>query len=473
MALTTTATVREATPLSETSRWLLPILLLGNVLNVVDVFVVNVALPTLTQTLHATPAALELVVAGYSVAFACFLVAGGRLGDSFGRRRLFMIGMAGFTVASAICGLAPTANVLIAARLGQGVTAALMVPQVLGTIQVIYQGAARQRALGIFGAIMGLAAAAAQILGGLLVSADLFGLSWRPAFLVNIPVGIFGLLAARRVIPDSRSPQAAPIDGLGTTLLGATVILLLVPLTLGREEHWPLWCWILLGAVPFTAAAFAAVQARKERRGTLPLLPPSLLRSPGMLPGLAVGLVFFAAFGGMMLITTVAFQFGLRYSPVKAGLTLSPYALAFLASSLLVRRLVARYGKYVIILGAFVLAFGFGLLAFQAHQGFAGMTPLSFAPALAVIGFTQGMVAIPLVGVVLSGIPPERAGVAAGVFSTGQQIAVAIGIAAIGTLFFSLAASHGFGVAFTASEIVEAAASLVTAAVAAVLPHSK
>lgn len=470
MALTQTAAVREATPLAGTSRWLLPVLLLGNVLNVVDVFVVNVALPTLSQTLHASPAALELVVAGYSVAFACFLVAGGRLGDSFGRRRLFMIGMAGFTVASAVCGLAPTANVLIAARLAQGVTGALMVPQVLGTVQVIYQGAARQRALGIFGAIMGFAAAAAQILGGLLVSADLFGLSWRPAFLINIPVGVVGLLAARRVIPETRAAQAAPIDILGTVLLGSTVILLLVPLALGREEHWPLWCWVLLGAVPLAGGSFAAVQSRKERRGSLPLLPPSLLRSPGMLPGLAVGLVFFAAFGGMMLTTTVAFQFGLRFSPVKAGLTLSPYALSWLASSLLARRLVARFGKYVIVLGAVLLAFGFGLLAFQVHEGFSGMTPLTFAPALAVIGFTQGLVAIPLVGVVLSGIPPERAGVAAGVFSTGQQIAVALGVAAVGTLFFSLAASHGFGVAFTTSEIVEAVASLVTAAVAAVLP---
>lgn len=471
MAITTTVRTRETPAATEGSRWLLPVILLGNVLNVVDVFVVNVALPTLTKTLHASPAALELVVAGYSVAYACFLVMGGRLGDSFGRRRLFLLGMAGFTITSALCGLAPNADVLIVARLGQGITAALMVPQVLATIQVTYQGPARQRALGIFGAIMGIAAAAAQILGGILVSADLFGLSWRPAFLINIPVWIVGIIAARRVVPDTRAARPAPIDRLGTALLGTAVLLLLVPLTLGHEEHWPAWCWIMLAASPVAAATFGVVQALKERRGTLPLLPPSLLRSRGMLPGLATGLVFFATFGGMMLTTTVAFQAGLHYSPIKAGFTLAPYATAFLLTSLLTRRLVARFGKYVIVVGGVVLAGGFALVALQAHHGFAGMTPLDFAPGLVVIGLGQAAIAIPIASVVLAGVPSEQAGVAAGVFGTTQQISVALGIALVGSTFFSLASSRGFGTAFTTAEVIEAVASLVVAAVAAVLPH--
>ncbi len=452
-------------------RWLLPVILLGNVLNVVDTFVVNVALPTLTKTLHAGAAQLELIVAGYSVAYACFLVLGGRLGDNFGRRRLFLAGMLGFTLSSALCGLAPTADLLIAARLVQGATAALVVPQVLAIIQVTYQGAARQRALGIFGAVMSGAAAAGQILGGVLVSADLFGLSWRPAFLINIPVGIAGLIAGRRVIPESKAPQRAPIDGLGTPLLAGTVIMLLVPLTLGRDEHWPLWCFALLAAAPIAAALFAITQYAGERRGGLPLLPPSLLRSAGMRRGLAVALAFFGAFGGMMLITTVSLQYGLHYSPVKAGLTLGPYALAFLVGSLQGRRLAARFGRMLPVGGSVLLAAGFGTLALQAHTGYAGLSPYTLAPALIVIGLAQSIVVMPIVTIVLADVPADRTGVASGVWATNQQISMALGVAAIGTVFFTTADSHGFGPATTLAEVILAGLALVAAALAWTLPR--
>jgi EmrB/QacA subfamily drug resistance transporter len=468
-------TLAITTPRSATAspgRWLLPVILLGNVLNVIDVFVVNVALPTLTRTLHAGPAELELIVAGYSVSYACFLVIGGRLGDTFGRRRMFLTGMTGFTLASALCGFAPTTGILIAARILQGATAALLVPQVLATIQVNYEGAARQRALGVFGATMSVAAAAGQVLGGLLVSADLFGLSWRPAFLINIPVGVIGLIAARRVVPESRAQQAAPIDGRGTALLGAAVVLLLVPLTLGRDEGWPLWCWGLLAGSPVAATLFASTQIRQERRGGLPLLPPSLLQSPGMRRGLLVGLALFASFGGMMLTTTVSLQYGLHYSPVAAALTLTPFALCFLVGSLLARRLAARFGRLVLVGGAILFALGLATVALQAWTGYDQLTPLSLAPAEAVIGLGQSLVAIPLLGVVLHGVPAERTGVAGGVWTTTQQIAVAVGVAGIGTLFFTVADSHGFGTATVTAELSEAALAVVTAALAWTLPSA-
>ncbi|XVQ87338.1 MFS transporter [Microbispora siamensis] len=468
MAVTVPTSAGEVT---RPGRWLLPIILLGYVLNIIDVFVVNVALPTLSRTLGAGPAELELVVAGYTVAYACLLVIGGRLGDAFGRQRLFVTGMAGFTVASAICGLAPNAALLIVARVLQGGTAALMVPQVLATIQVFYQGAARQRAIGIFGATLGVSAAAGQILGGLVVSADLFGLSWRPIFLVNIPIGILGILAARRVVPESRAPKALSIDWPGTALLATTVLLLMLPLTLGRDENWPLWCWVLLAAVPFAAVGFAVVQSREERHGKAPLLPPSLLRAPSMRRGLLTTLAFFPAFGGMILTTTISLQYGMHLGPLESGLTYISYAIAFLTASLLCPRLVPRFGKYVTVAGALLLAVGFAITALQAWSDYDGLTPLSLAPALVVIGFGQGLIAIPLTGLVLIGVPPERAGVASGVLTTTQQTATALGVAGIGTLFFSVAAGHGFGSATVTAELVEAALALVTAVAACTLPR--
>ncbi|MEV7803850.1 MFS transporter [Microbispora sp. NPDC088329] len=394
----------------------------------------------------------------------------GRLGDAFGRRRLFITGMAGFTVASAICGLAPDAVLLIVARVLQGGTAALMVPQVLATIQVVYQGAARRQAIGIFGATLGVSAAAGQILGGLVVSADLFGLSWRPIFLVNVPLGLLGILAARRAVPESRAPKALSVDWPGTALLAATVLLLMLPLTLGRDENWPLWCRLLLAAAPFAAAGFAVVQSREERRGRTPLLPPSLLRAPSMRRGLLTTLAFFPAFGGMILTTTISLQYGMHLGPLQSGLTYISYAVAFLTASLLCPRLVPRFGTYVTVAGALLLAAGFAITALQAWSDYDGMTPLSLAPALVVTGFGQGLIAIPLTGLVLIGVPAERAGVASGVLTTTQQTATALGVAAIGTLFFSVAAGHGFGPATVVAALVEAVLALVTAAVACTLP---
>jgi MFS family permease len=266
----------------------------------VDFFIVNVALPTIGRDLHPSPPLLELVVSGYATAYALLLVLGGRLGDSLGRKRIFLLGMAAFTITSLACGLASTALFLVVARAAQGASAALMVPRVLATIQAATAGERRARALGRYGATGGIAAVLGQLLGGLLVSANLAGTGWRPIFLVNVPIGLAGLLLASRHVPDSRAAVAARIDVPGTMLLGVTVLAVLIPLTEGQALRWPSWAIGLLAAAPLALAGFAAVELRAERAGRSPLVPPSLLRHASMRSGLLLALPFFAGFGAFM-----------------------------------------------------------------------------------------------------------------------------------------------------------------------------
>ena len=455
---------KESRPQTLPHRWLLPVILLGNAFNIFDTFVVNVALPTLSRTLHTSTAALEWVIGGYIVGYVCLLVIGGRLGDMFGRRRMFLLGMAGFVLSSTVCGLAPTATVLIAGRIVQGATGALMVPQTLAMIQGLYQGEARQRALGLFGMANSVAMVAGQVLGGLLISLNIGGLSWRVAFLINLPFGVVGLLASRKLIPESRAAQVTAIDGIGALLLTGALVLLLVPLTVGREEHWPVWYWILLLSVPLVAWIFIVVERRIERRGGTPLLPLALLSLTGMRRGLVVGFAAFASFGGLLLTTTVSLQEGLGFSAVKAGLIISPYAVTFMAGSLLSRRAAARFGRISLFGGGVLNTLACVGLALFAHADYSSTSPLAIASLLAVIGFGQGIFMIPLLGIILAEVPAGSIGAASGVWSTTKETAIAFGIAVVGALFFTFAADHGFGTA----TVVAATAEAVLAAIAAV-----
>lgn len=435
-------------------------------LSVADFFVVNVALPTIGRSLHAGPAALELVVAGYSAAYACGLVTGGRLGDSFGRRRMLLIGMAGFVLTSAACGLAPTAAALVVSRILQGLSASMMGPQVLATIQATFTGQARQRALGAFGATIGIATVAGQLLGALVVSANIAGLSWRPAFLINVPVGLAGMLLARRVVPNTRDAAARRVDAVGALLLAGAVAGLLLPLTIGRDMGWPTWGWVLIGGSAAAAIAFALSQRRFERSGRVPLLPPSLLRDPGVRHGIGVVVPFFLGAGGFLLVTAVTLQSGRHFDALLAGVTMTPYAIGFLLASRLSARLVGRYGNAVIACGAAVLAVAFGGLAVQVSTGYGGITAGSLAPGLLVVGFAQGLVMVPLFGAVLATVPARHAGVAGGVLATTQQLGMSLGAAALGTLVFSVVDASGWGTATVVVFAVEAALAAITAAVA-------
>jgi EmrB/QacA subfamily drug resistance transporter len=439
----------------------LTVILIGVLLPMIDFFIVNVALPTIDADLRASQPMLELVVSGYASAYALLLVLGGRLGDSIGRKRLFLIGMAAFTVTSLACGLAPTAEFLVAGRIAQGASAAMMVPQVLATIQAATTGERRTRALARYGATGGLAAVLGQVLGGVLVSANIAGLGWRPIFLVNVPIGLAGLVLAHRFVPDTRHGDPAPIDGRGTVLLGLTVLALLIPLTEGRSLRWAAWTIVLLALAPVFAAAFAVVERRIERAGRTPLVPPSLLQHRSMRRGLVLALPFFAGFGAFMFCYALLVQEGLHASALRAGIGLVPMAATFLLASLSTSRLLARYGAKVLTAGGTLQAIGLIILGVTVYLGWHGLSVADLAPGLAVAGLGQGLVMSPLFGVVLSEVPAVSAGAGAGVLTTTQQTALALGVATLGSLYLALA---GDGTGVRTGFIVVLAIQVVVAA---------
>ncbi|MFD9061368.1 MFS transporter [Kitasatospora purpeofusca] len=417
--------------------------LLGAFLTMLDFFIVNVALPTIDHDLGAGPAVLELVAAGYGIAFAVLLVLGGRLGDIFGRRRLFVVGAAAFAVTSLACGLAPGAWSLVAARAAQGASAALLIPQVLGTITAATHGARRGRALSVYGAVGGISVVIGQVLGGMLVAADLFGTGWRSVFLLNVPFALLALVLALRFVPESRAPQGAKVDIAGTVLLTATLLALLVPLMEGRAAGWPLWSWLLLALFPVFATAFALVERRAERLGGAPLVPPTLLRIPEMRRGLGIALPYFGGFGGFMFVIAVALQQGLHLGPVAAGWALVPMAVGYFTASLSGPRLIGRFGSRVLTAGAAVQALGLVTLAVTVLADGNGFSPLRMAPGVALAGIGQGLIGTPLFRVVLSKVPAARAGVGSGVLATGQQSSLALGVATLGSLYLSLSPTLG------------------------------
>ncbi|WP_425557506.1 MFS transporter [Kitasatospora cystarginea] len=417
--------------------------LLGAFLPMLDFFVVNVALPTIDHDLTAGPAVLELVAAGYGIAFAVLLVLGGRLGDSFGRRRLFITGAAAFTAASLLCGLAPTAWTLVAARAAQGASAALLLPQVLATITAASSGAQRARALSIYGAVGGIAVVIGQVLGGMLIAANLFGTSWRAVFLLNVPFALLTAVLAFPYVPESRSPHAAGVDLPGTALLTAALLALFLPLMEGRAAGWPLWSWVLLGAFPFLTTAFLYVEHRAERAGQVPLVPLSLLRIPEMRWGLGVAVPYFTGFGGFMFVVAVMLQQGLRLGPVAAGWALVPMAAGYFSASLSGPRLIGRFGSRVITAGAVVQGSGLAILVAPVLLDWAHFSPWRMLPGVALAGIGQGLIGTPLFRVVLSKVPAERAGVGSGVLATTQQSSLALGVATLGTLFLALSPSIG------------------------------
>jgi EmrB/QacA subfamily drug resistance transporter len=449
--------------------------LIGVLLPITDFFIVNVALPTMRQDLHASTALLELVVSGYATAYAVLLVLGGRLGDAHGRRRLFLAGIAAFTLTSLLCGLAPNATSLVVARVLQGAAAAMMVPQTLSTIQATGNPQSRSRALAWFGATGGLAAVVGQLLGGGLVSADIAGSGWRAIFFVNVPIGVIGFFAAARLLPETRAALRHRIDLPGTGLLAATLVATLIPLTEGRALGWPLWSIVLLTFAPITAGVFVLVERRLERRGGSPLVPPSILQHPSMRRGLMLLTPFFATFGAFMFVYALVIQGSLGFSPIRAGLALAPLAVAFLLTSLATTRLIARYGRGVIRAGASIQAVGLVILATALLASWPHVSILDLAPGLAVMGAGQGFVMSPLIRVVLSDVPVESAGAGSGVLTTTQQTALALGVATIGSAFISLAPAGRMGPLHAMVLVlgIQAAASVCIAVAGRGLPRAR
>ena len=325
----------------------LMILLAGQLLPMIDFSIVNVALDAIARSLDATPTQLELIVAIYGVAFAVCLAMGGRLGDNFGRRRLFCHGVWLFGFASLLCGLAGTVWMLLLARALQGVGAALIVPQILATLHVSLRGREHSRALGLYGAIGGLAFVVGQVLGGFLVSADIAGLGWRSVFLINLPICVLVLGCARLWVPETRQNDAARIDRPGTVLLALLIVFLLLPLALGPAQHWPWPCVAMLLAVPPLLWALWRVELRQERRGAFPLLPPALLRLPSVRFGLLIAVLFFSCWSGFMFVVALLLQSGAGLSPFQSGNAFITLGVIYFLASLQTARLVERFGKVV------------------------------------------------------------------------------------------------------------------------------
>ncbi|MCQ4211376.1 MFS transporter [Streptomyces longispororuber] len=446
--------------------------LLGGALPLIDFFIVNVALPTIGRDLSASEPVLELVVAGYGIAYAVLLVLGGRLGDLLGRRRLFVGGMAAFGLTSLACGLAPTAWTLVAARVAQGAAAAALLPQVLATIQATTSGPRRARAMSMYGATAGLSMVAGQVLGGVLVSADVLGSGWRSVFLVNVPVTIVALVLAARTVPETRSPRPEPVDGPGTVLLALALTALLAPLTEGRAAGWPLWTWLSLAAFPGLACAFYAVERRADRAGRTPLVPPSLFRILSLRRGLVMVLPFSVGFSGFMFVIAVALQQGERQSATAAGLALAPMAAVFFATSLAGPRLVARWGSRVVTAGGLLQGVGVALIAFAAWRTWPDLGVAQLLPGAALAGAGQALQLPILFRIILSEVPADRAGVGSGVMTTAQQAALALGVATLGSLFLSLTPALGMRDALVTTLLVQLATVALTVGLSLRLPRS-
>lgn len=424
--------------------WLgLSVLLLAGFVTIFDLFVVNVAIPSMQAGLGASFAQIGFIVAGYELAFGVLLITGGRLGDLFGRRRLFVVGMIGFTVASALCGLAPSAGLLIGARVLQGLTAALLFPQVYASIRVNFDGDDSRRAFGLLGMTLGLAAIAGQVLGGWLVHADLFGLGWRSIFLINVPIGLFAIAAARH-IPESRAPERPALDWAGVALVSVGLALLLVPLIEGPGQGWPAWSLVSLGVAVLLLALFHRQQEHRRMAGGMPLVDMRLLAQPRFALGAGLVLLVYSTSSSFFLCFALLVQTGLGLDPFVAGSIFAPCSVGFVLASLAAPRLVARWGTRAIVAGAMVYAVSIGLLIAQVQATGAGLVPVELIPALVVVGAGQGFIMTPLLNLVLGFVDEAQAGMASGVISTVQQVGAALGVAVVGILFgAALTAGNG------------------------------
>ncbi|MGW2302262.1 MFS transporter [Streptomyces sp. NPDC001809] len=423
---------------------LLGVVLAAQFMALLDVFIVNVAAPTIRVELSASGAALQLVVAGYTVAYAVLLITGARLGALLGHRRMYLGGLALFTAASLACGLAADTGQLIAFRLVQGAGAALMIPQVLSLIQREFTGEHRVRALSAYSAVLATGAAAGQVVGGILVSADLLGTGWRPVFLVNVPIGITLLVLGTRVLPrDGRTPptRARALDLPGLVLLAGAVSLLTVPLVLGQEQDWPLWSRLSLGGSAVLLALFGAYESRLARRGGAPLISPRVLRLPGMGRAVLWIAVSMGVNAGFLFTLTLHLQGGLGHSALRAGLTFGPAAVVFGVIGLTWRRLPARFHR-ALIPGGFLLAAA-GALAVGGLLANGGTGGWGLYPALGGLGAGIALAFSPALTGALAAVRPEDAADASGLLATVTQLGQLIGVAAVGTLFLSAADGSG------------------------------
>jgi EmrB/QacA subfamily drug resistance transporter len=449
---TTDISGKEAPPEVAPYRWrwaALFVILAAEVMDMLDALVTNIASPTIRAELGGSAATIQWLGAAYTLSMAVGLITGGRLGDILGRKKMFVIGALGFTAGSLLCAVSQGPELLIAARVLQGLFGAVMLPQGLGMIKEMFPPKEMQAAFGMFGPIMGLSSVGGPVLAGWLIDADFFGTGWRMIFLINLPLGVAAVLAGLRYLPESRSPRPLKLDFAGAALASLAGLLLVFPLVQGREHDWPLWSFLMIGASVVVFAVFGWFESRKSRAGGDPLVVPSLFRKRAFTGGLVTGLVFFSSMIGFSLVLNLYVQMGLGYSTLKSGLSMVPWSLGMVVGFGLAQPL-RKYGRKLIHGGTLLMLLGMLTIFVSLNIAGIGVTPWQLAPGLLVTGIGSGLLMAPFFDIVLAGVENHETGSAAGSMTAIQQLGSAFGVALLGTVFFGIL---GTGVATAADGV--------------------
>ncbi len=420
------------------------VILLAFGMDLLDSTIVNIGIPSIQRELGTSYAAIQWIVAGYQLTFALFLITGGRLGDIFGYRRILLIGIGGFALTSALCGFAVNSEMLVAARLLQGLSAALMVPQTLALMQVMYPTVEeRQRVSALYGAVAGIATVSGPVVGALLITGNPYGFGWRTIFLINLPFAIVAVGLGLTFLPDRKSPHPLHVDGIGVGLILLAMLMLMFPLIEGRQLDWPQWAFVSMAASLAVFALFAASQIRKDRRDGSPLVVPHLFRARSFVGGIVISLTFYAVVAAFFLVLTIFLQIGIGYDVLTAGLTAVPFSLGIgITVTLAQGVLVPRFGRNVLTAGPLIMAVGLGLFLAEVAAFGGDLSPWAVVPVLFVTGTGMGCVVAPIYPFILAQVPVADAGSASGVINAVGQVGGAVGVAAVGVVFFGLIGSQ-------------------------------
>ncbi|TMR88623.1 MFS transporter [Nonomuraea basaltis] len=471
-----TVTASVATTETQPYRWrwvALFVILAAEVMDLLDALVTAIAAPTIQKELGGSDSLVQWLGAGYTLAMAVGLITGGRLGDLYGRKRMFLIGSLGFTAASLLCGIAMSPGMLVGSRVLQGLFGAVMIPQGLGLIKEMFPPRELGKAFGMFGPVMTISSVGGPVLAGWLIDADFFGTGWRMIFLINLPLGLAAALAGMRFLPEFRLANATKLDLGGVALVSAAAALLIYPLIQGRELGWPAWTFVAMAASMVLFAAFGRYESRRARSGKDPLVTPSLFRKRAFTGGLVAGLAFFSGLMGFGLVFSLYTQQGLGFTPLQAGLAGLPQAVGgVLGFGLAMSGLQEKLGRGLLQLGCVVMAAGATVLALTINLAGVDVTAWQLAPGLGLVGIGMGLTMAPFFDIVLAGVEPHESGSASGTLTAVQQLGGALGAAVLGTLFFNLLAREwSFGSTMQVTVWVEVGLLLLTFALSYLLPR--
>ncbi|WP_405700673.1 MFS transporter [Streptomyces sp. NBC_01383] len=452
-------------------RWLiLAVMLVAEIMDLLDASIVNVAGPELEKSLGAGPVGLQWVIGGYALTLGAGLILGGRLGDRYGRRPMFLLGLAAFTLTSLLCACAPTIESLIVFRLLQGTAGAMLLPQGLGLLRENFSGAELTKVFGIFGPVLGLGGIVGPVLGGGLIQGDFLGLGWRLVFLVNLPIGIVALIVAAKAVPKRPGDRTVVVDGVGAALVALSCALLVLPLNQGQDAGWPLWTWLCMAASALGFAAFALQQRRTAARGRQPLVTPALLRKPAFTVGLGGIALFFGGLVGSQLVLTLYLQIGQHFTAGEAGLGNLPLAVGTAIGGAVSGAFLAeRIGRAVLQIGPLVQLAGAGLLWYELGAT-GSFSVWDIAPGVAVSGIGAGMVIAALFSFILAAVDDSEIGSASGVLTAVQSIGGSIGVAVFGSVFFDRAGAGEFTAGYRHALIAQACLLVAFLAITLLLP---